>query len=137
MSATKRAGGPAGNGDGAALPAIDPNVFAAAYGQTMLEVQREFLVGMGQMQRDYLTFIGERMRKDVEIAKRMATCRDMKAAMELQGAFVETARDDYLEEAQKMLAMGRDLTEACMERLTDAPRRLDGSQTHGPRVGGN
>jgi hypothetical protein len=137
MTATKRAASDAGAGDGATLPAMDPNVFAAAYGQTMVELQREFLVGMGQIQRDYLTFVGERMRKDVEIAKRMATCRDMKAAMELQSAFVETARDDYLEEAQKMLAMGRDLTEACMGRLAEAPTKADGAKANNQSAGTN
>jgi hypothetical protein len=122
MTATRRATGAARAGDGAAFPAMDPNLLGAAYGQTMLEMQREWLAGMGQIQRDYLTFIGERMRKDIEIAKRMAECRDVQAAMELQSAFVETARDDYLEEAQKLLDMGRELTESCVERLAEAPK---------------
>jgi hypothetical protein len=84
---------------------------------------------MGQLQRDYLTFVGERMRKDIDIAKRMAECRDMKAAVELQSAFVETAREDYLEEAQKLLAMGRDLTESYVQRLAEVPRKIGGSDT--------
>jgi len=130
MSATKRAAGEAGAGETAGFPAMDPN-FGVAYGQTMLELQREFIVGMGQLQRDYLTFIGERMRKDIEIAKRMAECRDMKAAMELQSAFVETASEDYLEEAQKMLAMGRDLTEAYVQRLAEVPKKTGGGDTGG------
>lgn len=125
MTATKRATNAAGVGDGAALPAMDPNL-GAAYGQTMLEMQRDWLAGMGQIQRDYLTFIGERMRKDIEIAKRMAECRDVQAAMELQSAFVETARDDYMDEAHKLLAMGRELTESCVERLAEAPTKSNG-----------
>jgi hypothetical protein len=92
----------------------------------MLEMQREWLTGMGQIQRDYLTFLGERMRKDIEIARRMAECRDMKAAMELQTAFVETAREDYMEEAQKLFALGREITEHCVERLAEAPARTNG-----------
>jgi hypothetical protein len=116
-----------GAGDGGTMfPAMDPNLFGAAYGQTMLEMQREWLTGMGQIQRDYLTFLGERMRKDIEIARRMAECRDMKAAMELQSAFVETAREDYMEEAQKLLALGREITEHCVERLAEAPARANG-----------
>ena len=126
MSTTKRATGATGAGDESAFPAMDPNLLGAAYGQTVLEMQREWLAGMGQMQRDYLTFIGERMRKDIEIAKRMAECRDVQAAMELQSAFVETARDDYLEEAQKLLAMSRELTESCVERLAEAPTKSNG-----------
>jgi hypothetical protein len=126
MSTTKRATGATRAGDESAFPAMDPNLLGAAYGQTMLEMQREWLAGMGQIQRDYLTFIGERMRKDIEIAKRMAECRDVQAAMELQSAFVETARDDYLEEAQKLLAMGRELTESCVERLAEAPTKTNG-----------
>ena len=126
MSTTKRATGATGAGDESAFPAMDPNLLGAAYGQTVLEMQREWLAGMGQMQRDYLTFIGERMRKDIEIAKRMAECRDVQAAMELQSAFVETARDDYLEEAQKLLAMSRELTESCVERLAEAPIKSNG-----------
>ena len=126
MSTTKHATGAARAGDGAAFPAMDPNLLGAAYGQTMLEMQREWLAGMGQMQRDYLTFLGERMRKDIEVAKRMAECRDVQAAMELQSAFVETARDDYLEEAQKLLDMGRELTESCVERLAEAPTKSNG-----------
>jgi hypothetical protein len=123
MTTTKRDAGDAG-----ALPTLDPHV-GAAYGQSMLELQREFIVGMGQLQRDYLTFVGERMRKDIDIAKRMAECRDMKAAVELQSAFVETAREDYLEEAQKLLAMGRDLTESYVQRLAEVPRKIGGSDT--------
>jgi hypothetical protein len=116
-----------GVGDGGAtFPAIDPNLFGAAYGQTMLEMQREWLTGMGQIQRDYLTFLGDRMRKDIEIAKRMAECRDMQAAMQLQTAFVETAREDYMEEAQKLLALGREITEHCVERLAEVPAKTNG-----------
>jgi|GEM_PF-1759918 len=137
MTATKRTATGGGAADGAAFPAMDPNVFVTTYGQTMLELQREFLVGMGQMQRDYLTFVGERMRKDVEIAKRIAACRDMKAAMELQSAFVETTRDDYLEEAQKLLAMGRELTEACVERLAEAPAKANGAKANDQSAGTN
>ncbi len=96
---------------------IDPGQMGNAYGQAMLELQRDWLVGMGKLQRDYLGFLGERMRKDVEIAKRMAECRDVKAAMELQTAFVETAREDYLEEAQKLFQMSREMAESCAERL--------------------
>lgn len=128
MTAAKRAspGDSAGTGDGGAtFPAMDPNVFGAVYGQTMLEMQREWLAGMGQIQRDYLAFLGERMRKDIEIAKRMAECRDMQAAMELQSAFVETAREDYMEEAQKLLALGREITEHCVEWLADVPARTN------------
>ena len=122
---SKRSTGADRAADIAGFPTMDPNLLSAA-GQTMLEMQREWLAGMGQMQRDYLTFIGERMRKDIEIAKRMAECRDVQAAMELQTAFVETARDDYLEEAQKLLAMGRELTETCVERLADVPAKTNG-----------
>lgn len=111
---------------GAAFPAMDPNLFGMAYSQTMLEMQREWIAGMGQIQRDYLTFLGERMRKDIEIAKRMAECRDMQAAMELQSAFVETAREDYMEEAQKLIALGREITEHCVERLAEAPGSPNG-----------
>lgn len=103
------------------IPAMDPNAMGAAFGQTMLELQREWLVGMGQMQRDYLTFVGERMQKDIEIAKRIAECRDVQAALELQSAYVETTREDYMEEAQKVLAKSRELTEHCIECLTDLP----------------
>ncbi len=107
--------------------AFDPNLMGAAYSQTVLEMQREWLIGMGQLQRDYLTFIGERMRKDVEIAKRIAECRDMKAAVELQSAFAETAREDYMSEAQRMLATARELTEHCVERLAEVPRKGSGN----------
>ena len=107
------------------FPAMDPNSMGAAYGQTMLELQREWLVGMGQMQRDYLTFLGERMRKDIEIAKRIAECRDLQAAMELQSAFVETAREDYMEEAQNVLAKSRELTEHCVDCLADMPHQTN------------
>jgi len=113
----------AGTGDGAWPGGLDPAAFGATYGQTLLEMQREWLAGMGQMQREYLSFLGERMRKDIEIAKRMAECRDVQAAMELQTAFVETARDDYMEEAQKLLARGRELTETCIERLAESQDR--------------
>ena len=109
------------------FPAMDANPMGS-YGQTMLDVQREWLVGMGQLQRDYLSFLGERVRKDVEIAKRMAECRDMQAALELQSAFVETARDDYMEEAQKVLAKSREITEHCVECLAQVSNKADGSQ---------
>lgn len=135
MTTAKRAGhdgrhGEAGAGfEGFPFPPMDPNLLGAAYGRTMLELQREWLVGMGQLQRDYLTFLGERMRKDIEIAKRMAECRDVQAAMELQTAFVETARDDYMEEAQKALAKGREIAEHCVECLAEVPRRANGGSS--------
>lgn len=136
MNATRRSasGNQSGNEDVGhqtlPFPAMDTSAVGAAFGQTMLELQRGWLVGMGQMQRDYLTFLGERMRKDIEIAKRIAECRDMQAALELQSAFVETARDDYMEEAQKVLAKSRELTEHCVECLAEMPHQANG---HGAR----
>jgi hypothetical protein len=109
------------------FPGMDANPMSS-YGQTMLDMQREWLVGMGQLQRDYLTFVGERVRKDIEIAKRMAECRDMQAALELQSAFVETARDDYMEETQKVLAKSREITEHCVECLAQVANKADGPQ---------
>lgn len=111
---------------GLPFPAVDPGLFGAAYGEGVLQMQREWLVGMGQIQRDYLTFLGERMRKDIEIARRMAECRDVQAALELQTAFVETAREDYLEEAQKLLAKSREITEHCVDCLTELPQKANG-----------
>lgn len=130
MTTTKKTAGAAGAEETAGLPTLDPK-FGAAYGQSMLELQREFILGMGQLQRDYLTFVSERMRKDIDVAKRMAECRDMKAAVELQSAFVETAREDYLEEAQKLLVMGRDLTETYVQRLAEVPKKVGGGETEG------
>ena len=109
--------GPLGGLGGMKVTGIDPGVMGTAYSQAMLDMQRDWLVGMSKLQRDYLGFLGERMRKDVEVAKRMAECRDVKAALELQTAFVDTAREDYLEEAQKLLAMSREMAETCVQRL--------------------
>ena len=102
---------------GMKITGMDPGVMSTAYSQAMLDLQRDWLVGMGKLQRDYLGFLGERMRKDVEVAKRMAECRDVNAALELQTAFVDAAREDYIEEAQKLLAMSREMADNCVERL--------------------
>jgi hypothetical protein len=125
MTQTKRSSAADQTTESKPFPGLDTDAFNSA-GQAMLEMQRDWLVGMGKMQRDYLTFVGERMRKDIEMSKRMAECRDMKAAMELHTAFVETARDDYLEEAQRLIAMGQELTESCVGRLADAPAKANG-----------
>ena len=101
---------------------LDPAAMTA-FGQAWLELQREWVAGIGQLQRDYLTFVGERMRKDIEAAKRIAECRDVQAALELQSAFVETAREDYLSEAQKVINRSREMTQTCIERLAEAPAR--------------
>lgn len=134
MTATKRSardiGAVEAGPDGLPFPAALPNQLGAAYGESMLQMQREWLVGMGQIQRDYLTFIGERMRKDIEIARRMADCRDVQAALELQTTFVETARDDYLEEAQKLLAKSREITEHCVDCLAELPHKVSGNGAH-------
>ena len=99
----------------------DPALLGALYGRTMMEVQKEWLVGVTRIQRDCLEFLGERMRKDIEIAKRMSACRDLEAAVELQTAFIETARDDYLEGAQRFLSLSQGLAQNCAERLAAAP----------------
>ena len=121
-----RPSGPMGAFGGMKLTGIDPGVMGTAYSQAMLDLQRDWLVGMSKLQRDYLGFLGERMRKDVEVAKRMAECRDVKAALELQTAFVDTAREDYLEEAQKLLAMSREMAETCVQRLGEVSTRKTG-----------
>ncbi len=112
-----RTSGPMGPFGGMKITGMDPGVMGTAYSQAMLDLQRDWLVGMGKLQRDYLGFLGERMRKDVEVAKRMAECRDVNAALELQTAFVDAAREDYIEEAQKLLAMSREMADNCVERL--------------------
>lgn len=118
--------GPIGAFGGMKLAGIDPAVMGTVYSQAMLDLQRDWLVGMSRLQSDYLGFLGERMRKDVEVAKRMAECRDMNAAVELQAGFVNTAREDYVEEAQKLLAMSREMAESCVERLAAMPKDSNG-----------
>jgi hypothetical protein len=122
---------PAERVPGADWGGMEAGQIGAAYGQAMLEMQRDWLVGMGRMQRDCLTFLGERMRKDIEIAKRIAECRDVKAAMELQTAFVETAREDYMVEAQKLFEMSQQVAESCAERLTRLPSQGNGGSSTG------
>lgn len=97
---------------------VDPAAFGAGYGQAVLEAQKEWLIGVGRIQHDYLAFLGERLRKDIEIAGRMAECRDLEAALALQTAFIETAREDYLDGARRFWAMGQDLAQNCGERLS-------------------
>lgn len=113
--------GPMGAFGGMKITDLDPSRMGTAYSQAMLDQQRDWLVSMSKLQRDYLGFLGERMRKDVEVAKQMAECRDMNAAVELQADFVNAARQDYIEEAQKLLAMSREMAESCIERLAEVP----------------
>ena len=124
--AASRTSGSTGAFGGLNVSDLDPSLWGTAYSQAMLDLQRDWLVGMSKLQRDYLGFLGERMRKDVEVAKKMAECRDMSAAVELQAGFVNAAREDYVEEAQKLLAMSREMAESCIERLADVPEGSTG-----------
>ena len=126
-----RANGPMGTFGGMKVTGIDPGAMGTAYSQAMLDLQRDWLVGMSKLQRDYLGFLGERMRKDVEVAKQMSECRDMNAAVELQAGFVNAAREDYVEEAQKLLAMSREMAESCIERLAAMPKDSNGKDEPG------
>ena len=104
MTATKQSAGGNGAGEATALPTQAANS-DQAYGHPMLDLQREFIVGIGRMQHEYATFVSDRVRKNIDIAKRMAECRDFKAALELQRNYVATAREDYTKEVAKLLAI--------------------------------
>ena len=131
MTATKQSAGGNGAGEATALPTQAANSDQAS-GHPMLELQRELIIGIGRIQHEYATFVGKRVRKNIDTTNRMAECRDIKVALELQRNYVENAREDYIEEAARLLSMGQTLSKTCVQRLADVSSNLNWTQDPQP-----
>lgn len=88
------------------------------------------LAGMAEVSQEMMTFAGDRLRQDIEIAEDFSKVKSPEELFEKQCSFAQRAAQQYAEETSKLLAMMARIQQSCwapmQERTKVALHDLNG-----------
>ena len=70
-----------------------------------------FVESMGQLNKEFVRFVGERLQEDVKTQHALMQCRDVGKLSEIQADFIKTAFDQYAAETGTMVEMSMKIVE--------------------------
>lgn len=71
------------------------------------------LAGMAEVSQEMMTFAGDRLRQDMEIAEDFAQAKSPEELFEKQCSFAQRAAQQYAEETSKLFAMFARIQQSC------------------------
>jgi hypothetical protein len=113
----------------ATIPAIDYQAIAAASGTAMQAVIRAsdaMLKGMVALNREMPEFANARLRENVERSGTLLRCTDPASAFNLQFDFARKATQQYLEEANRLMALATQMSGKCWEPIEECAKEALG-----------
>ena len=94
------------------FPMFDPAEFSK-FGNRNLQVAtraaRAYYNGAAKLNQEMMSFVNDRVRKDIETATTFMSSKTSEEAFHTQAEFVEQAIRDYADEASKILHMAADV----------------------------
>ncbi len=146
--APKSAAKKAAKGDGATPPVQSPGqIIAERYRDTAYEALvgkngenvsavmsagEAMLAGMAEVSQEMMTFAGDRLRQDMEVAEDFARSRSPEELFEKQCSFAQRAAEQYAEETSKLIAMFARIQQAAwtpvQERTKETLHGLNGEE---------
>lgn len=124
----------------ATIPPIDYQAMAAASGTTLQAFMRAsdaMLKGMIALNQEMTEFTNARLRQNVERSETLLRCADPAAAFNLQCDFAHKATQQYLEEANRLMALATQMTGKCWEPIEECAKETLGRLGNGSPAGGN
>jgi len=90
------------------------------------------LAGMAEVSQEMMTFAGDRLRQDMEIAEDFTKAKSPEELFEKQCSFAQRAAQQYAEETSKLFAMFARIQQSCwapvQERTKQALHDLNGGE---------
>lgn len=122
------------------LPELDYQALAMASGTTMQALMRAndaMLKGVMALSQEVSEFTNARLRQNVERSETLLRCSDPAEAFGLQCDFAHKATQQYLAEANRLMALATAVTGKCWEPLEECTRETLGRLNNGKRNGGH
>ncbi len=124
----------------AMLPELDYQSLALASGTTMQALMRAsdaMLKGAMALSQEMTEFTNARLRQNVERSETLLRCSDPAEAFGLQCDFAHKTTQQYLDEANRLMALATDVTGKCWQPLEECTRETLGRLNPGKRNGGH
>lgn len=90
------------------------------------------LAGMAEVSQEMMTFAGDRLRQDMEVAEDFARSASPEELFEKQCSFAQRAAEQYAEETSKLIAMFARIQQSCWapvrERTKETLHGLNGEE---------
>lgn len=122
----------------AMLPELDYQALALASGTTMQALMRAsdaMLKGVMALSQEMSEFTNARLRQNVERSETLLRCSDPAEAFGLQCDFAQKATQQYLTEANRLMALATAVTGKCWEPIEECTRETLGRLNNGKRNG--
>lgn len=116
---------PARTAQTGAAPLFNPADAATQNNRNMefaARAARAYFNGATKINQEMINFVNARVKKDMETARAIVTCRNSSDLFNAQASFLEEALRDYADEASRMFHLAADITSqtlAPMEARTD------------------
>lgn len=116
-----------------AAAAVDVEGLVQRNGDTvkaLMQANEAFFSGMAEVGRELMEFGSARLRQDLETTESILQCKDPEQAFRIQYEFAQRATEQYLEEANKLIALTARLAQGywtpLQERTRESLDELDG-----------
>ena len=122
------------------MPEVDYQSLAQASGSTMQAFMRAsdaMLKGVMALSQEMTEFTNARLRQNVERSETMLRCHDPAEAFGLHCDFAHRATRQYLDEANRLMALASEVSGKCWEPLEEATREALDRFGNGKRNGRN
>ncbi len=99
----------------------------------VMSASEVMLAGLAEVSQEMMTFAGDRLRQDLEIAEDFAKAKSPEELFEKQCSFAQRAAQQYAEETSKFFAMFARIQQSCwapmQERTKQALHDLNGGES--------
>lgn len=122
------------------MPELDYQSLALASGTTMQALMRAsdaMLRGVMALSQEMTDFTNARLRQTVERSETLLRCSDPAEAFGVQCDFAHKTTQQYLDEANRLMALATAVTDKCWEPLEACTRETLGRLANGKRNGGH
>jgi hypothetical protein len=103
--------------------------------QALMRASDAMLKGMMAMSQEMTDFTNARLRQTVERSETLLRCSDPAEAFGVQCDFAQKATQQYLDEANRLMALATTVTGKCWEPLEECTRETLGRLANGQRNG--
>lgn len=87
-----------------------------------VKASEAMLQGWAEMNREMMSFAGERFRKSFEVSESLMGCNDPAQAFSVQCDHARRATQAYLEEATRLMSLAAKLSEECLQPIETQTR---------------
>ena len=93
------------------------------YFETLTKANEAWLFGLAKVGQEVLSFTGERLRQRMALSEELLHCKNLEDALRIQVEHTQSATQDYMAEANKLLELTTHLNQDFWTQLhSETPR---------------